>query len=163
MQINNHSCDNVWTRYTETLGVIFRIYMQFAFKWDQPILCSNNVFIFWKFFDDATDVACATHHQKLCPTLGESTFWRSYTPNNIKWNRNPYEINVKFTLSANISYSWEYWSQMDSLIVKPLCYKNHFITWPSFFLHIWRKRVSFQAVHAKCCFTEDSHTFTLEH
>ena len=71
MQKNNNSSYNFWTRYTKTLeGVIFGIYMQFTFKWDQPMLCLNNGFIFWKFFDAAS----STHHKKTCPTLGKGKF-----------------------------------------------------------------------------------------
>ena len=71
MQKNNNSSYNFWARYTKTLeGVIFGIYMQFTFKWDQPMLCLNNGFIFWKFFDAAS----STHHKKTCPTLGKGKF-----------------------------------------------------------------------------------------
>ena len=51
-------------------GVIFGIYMQFTFKWDEPMLCLNNGFIFWSYFDAAS----STHHKKTCPTLGKGKF-----------------------------------------------------------------------------------------
>ena len=36
-----------YTGYTETLlGVVSGIYMQFALKWDQAMLCLDNFYIF---------------------------------------------------------------------------------------------------------------------
>ena len=56
------------------MGVIFGIYMQYAFKWDQTMLRLGNDFVFWMFFDDATDVASSTHRKKNWPTLGKGKF-----------------------------------------------------------------------------------------
>ena len=93
---------------------IFGIYMQFACKWDQTILCLENVFIFWKIFDDATGEASSTHQKKSFSNTWESQVWifcSSYTPINIKWNKNLYIINVKVNLKI---LNWPldcYWLQ----------------------------------------------------
>ena len=65
------------------------------------MLCLDNVLIFLKIFDKATDTSSSTYPKNILPnTWGKQIwlFWFSYTPINIKWNNNPYVINVKVTL-----------------------------------------------------------------
>ena len=88
-------------RYTETSErVIFGIYMQFTFKWDQTMLCLDN----FSFFESFLTTQLTRHLQRIIKKLSntwEGQVWlfsSSYTRINTKWNKNPYVINVKVTL-----------------------------------------------------------------
>ena len=73
-QLNHHDIQNKNLTLNRGEEIIFGIYMQFALKWDQIMLCLDNFYIFWKIFDDATDVTSSTCHKKICLTVGKGKF-----------------------------------------------------------------------------------------